>query len=79
MLPMRLTEKYQEMETVPTDEEIEAQIAIDNDPIVIYAHGISWDRTVDHRRMLYNVLTDMDYHVIAFDYRGMQRPKNCNR
>lgn len=74
MLPMSLAKEYKEMDTIPSDDEIENLMAKGNNSIVVYAHGNSFDRTINHRCMLYNVLNEMDYHVIAFDYRGMPFP-----
>ncbi|VVC36562.1 Serine aminopeptidase, S33,Alpha/Beta hydrolase fold [Cinara cedri] len=40
------------------------------EPIIIYMHGNSDARTNEQRVELYRKLQDMDYHVIALDYRG---------
>jgi len=37
---------------------------------VIYCHGNAGTRASDHRVRLYKLLTQQNYHVIAFDYRG---------
>ncbi|XP_046676382.1 lysophosphatidylserine lipase ABHD12-like isoform X1 [Homalodisca vitripennis] len=37
---------------------------------VVYCHGNAGDRTSDHRIKLYQILNQLNYHVIAFDYRG---------
>lgn len=42
----------------------------DHRPVVLYLHGNTASRAVGHRIELYNVLRKMDYHVVAFDYRG---------
>ncbi|CAL4095232.1 unnamed protein product, partial [Meganyctiphanes norvegica] len=39
-------------------------------PIVVYLHGNGGTRAASNRVGLYYVLRSMDYHVIAFDYRG---------
>lgn len=39
-------------------------------PIVLYCHGNSNNRATSHRVQLYNFFQKMDYHTIAFDYRG---------
>jgi len=39
-------------------------------PIVIYLHGNTGSRAREHRLHLYEVLQQLNYHVIAFDYRG---------
>lgn len=38
--------------------------------IMLYLHGNTGSRGRDHRIELYKVLRSLDYHVIAFDYRG---------
>ncbi|GAB6024579.1 hypothetical protein CHUAL_009728 [Chamberlinius hualienensis] len=42
----------------------------DDLPIVIYYHGNAGSRATQHRRELYQVLRQLDAHVIAVDYRG---------
>lgn len=42
----------------------------DERPVVLYLHGNTSSRATAHRIELYKVLRKMDYHVIAFDYRG---------
>ena len=39
-------------------------------PIILYLHGNKGSRAESHRVELYNKLRRMDYHIIAFDYRG---------
>ena len=48
-------------------------------PIVIYLHGNTGSRAREHRLHLYEVLQQLNYHVIAFDYRGKckQVPSAC--
>uniref|UniRef100_A0A0M3IMF4 Lysophosphatidylserine lipase ABHD12 n=1 Tax=Ascaris lumbricoides TaxID=6252 RepID=A0A0M3IMF4_ASCLU len=53
-----------------TDESMERSMMTSDFPIVVYLHGNSFDRSTGHRIDLYNVLSDMDFHVIAVDYRG---------
>lgn len=38
--------------------------------VVIYFHGNTGTRALDHRIELYKVLQELDYHVIAFDYKS---------
>lgn len=38
--------------------------------IIFYLHGNSGSRAASHRVELYQVLREMGFHVIAFDYRG---------
>ncbi|XP_060069074.1 lysophosphatidylserine lipase ABHD12-like [Ylistrum balloti] len=42
----------------------------DGKPIFLYLHGTSGSRAGWHRVQLYKLLVAMDFHVIAFDYRG---------
>lgn len=70
ILPQTLSESYRKKHIVPTDQEIEDSLGMEKYPVILYAHGNSFDRTIDHRCQLYNVLTAMDCQVIAFDYRG---------
>jgi len=39
-------------------------------PIILYLHGNAGNRASSHRVELYNILRNIDAHVIAFDYRG---------
>uniref|UniRef100_A0A8C7G423 Lysophosphatidylserine lipase ABHD12-like n=1 Tax=Oncorhynchus kisutch TaxID=8019 RepID=A0A8C7G423_ONCKI len=39
-------------------------------PIIIYLHGNGGTRAASHRVGLINLLSAMDYHVLALDYRG---------
>ncbi|QQP41586.1 Abhydrolase domain-containing protein 12, partial [Caligus rogercresseyi] len=38
-------------------------------PIFMYLHGNTGSRGRDHRIEIYKILRNLDYHVIAFDYR----------
>ncbi|XP_033126673.1 lysophosphatidylserine lipase ABHD12-like isoform X2 [Anneissia japonica] len=42
----------------------------DHRSIVIYLHGNSGTRASYHRVLLYKILSDLNHHVIAIDYRG---------
>lgn len=42
----------------------------DHRPVILYLHGNTSSRATAHRIELYNVLRKLDYHVVAFDYRG---------
>lgn len=46
-------------------------------PIVIYFHGNSGSRAIEHRKELYLLLQEQDYHVISFDYRGYADSTEC--
>ncbi|XP_034231132.1 lysophosphatidylserine lipase ABHD12 isoform X2 [Thrips palmi] len=52
-----------------SDEWYEAQLK-DGKPVFLYMHGNSGSRAAEHRLQLYKVLRNMDYHVVAFDYRS---------
>ena len=39
-------------------------------PVIVYAHGNTGSRAVYHRVQLYQQLSALGYHVVAFDYRG---------
>lgn len=43
----------------------------DGKPAILYMHGNSGSRAAGHRVELYKVLRNLNYHVIAFDYRSM--------
>jgi len=38
--------------------------------IILYLHGNSGSRAGEHRKELYTLLQNLDFHVVAFDYRG---------
>ena len=42
----------------------------DGVPVIVYAHGNTGSRAVYHRVHLYQQLSALGYHVVAFDYRG---------
>merc|ERR1719204_3086621 len=42
----------------------------DGRTVVFYLHGNTAHRAGEHRKELYQVLSGMDLHVVAFDYRG---------
>lgn len=48
----------------------EGSLLKDGRPIILYLHGNSGTRAGFHRVGLYKVLSKMDFHVIAVDYRG---------
>lgn len=39
-------------------------------PVFLYMHGNSGNRASSHRIELYKVFQNLDYHVLAFDYRS---------
>nr|CAB3219650.1 monoacylglycerol lipase ABHD12-like [Phallusia mammillata] len=42
----------------------------DAEKVLIYCHGNAYHRAERHRRQLYQLLQDLGFHVISFDYRG---------
>lgn len=42
----------------------------DGRTVILYLHGNTAHRAGEHRKELYQVLRGMDFHVVAFDYRG---------
>ena len=42
----------------------------DGASVIVYAHGNTGSRAVYHRVQLYQQLSSLGYHVVAFDYRG---------
>uniref|UniRef100_A0A158R699 Hydrolase_4 domain-containing protein n=1 Tax=Syphacia muris TaxID=451379 RepID=A0A158R699_9BILA len=67
ILPKSISQKLQNN---PTDEQFSNAISIPGYSVVIYLHGNAMDRTTVHRIQLYNILSELDFHVIAVDYRG---------
>ncbi|XP_006812381.1 lysophosphatidylserine lipase ABHD12-like [Saccoglossus kowalevskii] len=65
ILPKSLLESSQEK----TSEYYEKALS-DGKHVILYFHGNSGNRARDHRVELYNVLSGINYHIIAFDYRG---------
>ncbi|XP_045508041.1 lysophosphatidylserine lipase ABHD12-like isoform X1 [Colias croceus] len=47
-------------------------------PIILYCHGNSNSRAASHRIELYKFFQKMDFHTIAFDYRGYGDSTNIN-
>ncbi|XP_026670050.1 monoacylglycerol lipase ABHD12 [Ceratina calcarata] len=56
--------------TIKTDDDYEAVLNNSKLPVFLYMHGNSGNRASSHRLELYKLLQSLDYHVIAFDYRG---------
>ncbi|XP_038217203.1 lysophosphatidylserine lipase ABHD12-like isoform X2 [Zerene cesonia] len=49
---------------------LDDELANSNRPIILYCHGNSNSRAASHRIELYKFFQKMDFHTIAFDYRG---------
>ncbi|CAH4037565.1 lysophosphatidylserine lipase ABHD12-like isoform X1 [Pieris brassicae] len=50
--------------------QLDEELANSKHPIVLYCHGNSNSRAASHRIELYQFFQKMDFHTIAFDYRG---------
>ncbi|CAI9730681.1 Hypothetical predicted protein [Octopus vulgaris] len=53
-----------------SDNDFEKSLQKSDAPIVMYMHGNSGSRACGHRVKLYHRLSQMNYHIITFDYRG---------
>ncbi|XP_061725347.1 lysophosphatidylserine lipase ABHD12-like isoform X1 [Cydia pomonella] len=49
---------------------LDEELANSKTPIILYCHGNSNSRAASHRIQLYKFFQQMDFHTIAFDYRG---------
>lgn len=67
VLPKSISKRY---EQPPTSSDVERALSEPGYDIMVYLHGNTMDRTTTHRVQLYNVLSLMDFHVLAIDYRG---------
>ncbi|XP_072025680.1 lysophosphatidylserine lipase ABHD12-like [Amphiura filiformis] len=65
VLPVSVQEKSNNR-----DDDFFDQVLADGKPIVIYFHGNGGTRASSHRVQTYKILAQLDYHVIATDYRG---------
>ncbi|KAJ0170573.1 hypothetical protein K1T71_013944 [Dendrolimus kikuchii] len=73
ILPQSIYEKLRDKFT--EDKEalsrvLDHELAYSKKPIILYCHGNSNSRAAFHRIELYKVFQQMDFHTIAFDYRG---------
>lgn len=67
VLPKTLSDRF---EGTPTQERMEELLKESTEPILVYLHGNSFDRTTKHRVELYRILSRMGFHVLSIDYRG---------
>lgn len=67
ILPASLSERF---DTETDETAMEGALNEDSHGVFIYLHGNSFDRSTQHRCELYNVLSALDFHVLAIDYRG---------
>ncbi|XP_013184705.1 lysophosphatidylserine lipase ABHD12 [Amyelois transitella] len=74
ILPKTVYERLQDkLKLVDKDELhriLDQELANSKTPVVLYCHGNSNSRAASHRILLYKFFQNMDYHTIAFDYRG---------
>ncbi|XP_068624513.1 lysophosphatidylserine lipase ABHD12-like [Battus philenor] len=49
---------------------MDQELANSKTPVILYCHGNSNSRAASHRIQLYKFFQQMDFHTIAFDYRG---------
>lgn len=69
IFPQSLKSKLPDTDSLTT--ETTRQLVRENSHgILIYLHGNSFDRTSPHRCELYRILSAIDLHVLALDYRG---------
>ncbi|EFO17202.2 hypothetical protein LOAG_11300 [Loa loa] len=68
ILPSEIAVNYRD--PVLNAREMERLMATSDNPVIIYLHGNSFDRSQSSRCGLYNLLANMGFHVLALDYRG---------
>ncbi|KAL3984988.1 Alpha/beta hydrolase family protein [Acanthocheilonema viteae] len=68
ILPSEIVKNYRG--SVLDDREVELLMEASDNPVIVYLHGNSFDRSQSNRCGLYNVLADIGFHVLALDYRG---------
>lgn len=66
MLPQSLLNNT----NITADNDYEEILRNAKQPVFLYMHGNSGNRASSHRLELYKLFQSLDYHVIAFDYRG---------
>jgi len=75
ILPYSLSERLEQLNAdnnsiSPTKADFEQYLNQEDNAIVIYFHGNSFDRAQYTRTQMYNILSKLDFHVFAIDYRG---------
>uniref|UniRef100_A0A8R1HZ98 2-arachidonoylglycerol hydrolase ABHD12 n=1 Tax=Caenorhabditis japonica TaxID=281687 RepID=A0A8R1HZ98_CAEJA len=70
VLPHKLNLEWRAEGRHPTDADFDRMMNDSDYKIILYAHGNSFDRTFYHRVEMYNLLSERNFHVICFDYRG---------
>ncbi|XP_014680943.1 PREDICTED: monoacylglycerol lipase ABHD12-like [Priapulus caudatus] len=56
-------------ESKPSEDYCELLLG-DSQPVILYLHGNAGTRAGYHRVQIYKMLSDLNFHVIALDYRG---------
>lgn len=75
ILPKSVYERHRNKFEANTDKEqlnklMDEELVNSKTPIMLYCHGNSNSRATTHRLELYKFFQRMEYHTIAFDYRG---------
>ncbi|XP_026744061.1 monoacylglycerol lipase ABHD12-like isoform X2 [Trichoplusia ni] len=75
ILPKTVYERLKGSFDVSKDKEdlnkiLDEELATSKTPVMLYCHGNSNSRAAAHRIELYKFFQKMEYHTIAFDYRG---------
>uniref|UniRef100_A0AC35UG10 Lysophosphatidylserine lipase ABHD12 n=1 Tax=Rhabditophanes sp. KR3021 TaxID=114890 RepID=A0AC35UG10_9BILA len=68
ILPKSLSKKHQNEDLTKFD--FEKLLNSGNKNIILYIHGNTFSRSSPHRVALYNLLSELDYHIVAIDVRG---------
>ncbi|XP_053620797.1 lysophosphatidylserine lipase ABHD12-like [Plodia interpunctella] len=66
----RLQDKFKLVDKEELNKILDKELANSKTPVILYCHGNSNSRAASHRILLYRLFQKMDYHTIAFDYRG---------
>ncbi|KAL4707558.1 hypothetical protein ACJJTC_000310 [Scirpophaga incertulas] len=52
------------------EDRLQRELTTTKNTVVVYCHGNANHRASPHRLLMYKVFQQLDFHVIAFDYRG---------
>ncbi|KAG7295301.1 hypothetical protein JYU34_022306 [Plutella xylostella] len=66
----RLSEAFERTDKEELHRMLDDELVNSKTPIVLYCHGNSNSRGAAHRIKMYKFLKKMEFHIIAFDYRG---------
>ncbi|CAH0757120.1 unnamed protein product [Diatraea saccharalis] len=83
ILPKSIYEKFKgdfegNIDKEELNRKLDEEMAYSKKPIMMYCHGNSNSRATSHRIQLYKFFQQMDFHTIAFDYRGYGDSTNLN-